>query len=67
MEVAGRCSIVVWTVSGRVDREFTALCADCKPLQDYAPAEVCCVQMRSKKLGVIVPVMSYQVYMGLVE
>ena len=40
---------------------------DCKPLQAYAPAEVCCVQMRSKKLGVVVPVMSYEVYMGLVE
>ena len=40
---------------------------DGKPRQAYVPSKGWCAHMRSKKLGVIMPVMSYNAYMGLVE
>ena len=70
MVVAGKCSsIVVRTFSGRIGREITAplVRSDVELRQAYVPAKVWCAHIRSKKLGVIMPVMRCKVYMGPVE
>ena len=53
------CQRKVWS------RDHGPSLADGKPRQAYVPAKFWCAHMRSKKLGVIMPVMSYKVLRGL--
>ena len=66
--LAGKCPIVVRSKCQRKDwsRDHGPSCADGRPRQANVPAKGWCVDMRFEKLGIIMPVVSYNVYMRLV-
>jgi hypothetical protein len=66
--LAGKCPIVVRSKCQRKDwsRDHGPSCADGRPRQANVPAKGWCVDMRFEKLGIIMPVVSYDVYMRLV-